>query len=100
MPFGVMGGPSEFRHVTGECFYDLIAETVLELFVDNGGMALDSFEEGMTKLKALLDHVHREKMSLSPSKLKVFMTEAVFVGAQVGPQVVSPDSSKLMAIIN
>ena len=95
-----MGGPSEFRHITGEHFYDLIAETVLELFVDDGGMASDSFEEGMTKLKALLDREHREKMSLSPSKLKVFMTEVVFAGAQVGPQGVSPDSSKLTAIIN
>ena len=54
----------------------------------------------MTKLKALLDHVHREKMSLSPNKLKVFMTEVVFAGAQVGPQGVSPDSSKLTAIVN
>ena len=39
-------------------------------------------------------------MSLSPSKLKVFMTEAVFAGAQVGPQGVSPDSSKLTAIVD
>ena len=44
MPFGVTGGPSEFGHVTGECFYNLIAETVLELFIDDGGMASDSFE--------------------------------------------------------
>jgi len=39
-------------------------------------------------------------MSLSPSKLKLFMTEAVFAGAQVGPQGVSPDSNKLTAIVN
>ena len=45
MPFGVTGGPSEFGHVTGERFYDLIAEALLELFVDDGGMASNSFEE-------------------------------------------------------
>ena len=39
-------------------------------------------------------------MSLSPSKLRLFMTEAVFAGAQVGPQGVSPDSSKLTAIVD
>ena len=38
--------------------------------------------------------------SLSPSKLKVFMTEAVFAGAQVGPLGVSPDSTKLTAIVD
>jgi intracellular sulfur oxidation DsrE/DsrF family protein len=100
MPFGVTGGPSEFGHVTGERLYDLIAEAILELFVDDGGMASDSFEEGLEKLRILLERVRREKMSLSPSKLKVFMTEAVFAGAQVGPQGVSPDSTKLTAIVD
>ena len=100
MPFGVTGGPSEFGHVTGQRFHDLIAKTILELFVDDGGMASDSFEEGMGKLRTLLDRVRKEKMSLSPSKLRLFMTEAVFAGAQVGPRGVSPDSSKLTAIVN
>ena len=100
MPFGVTGGPSEFGHVTGERFHDLIANALLELFVDDGGMASDSFEEGLKKLRTLLDRVRREKMSLSPSKLKLFMTEAVFAGAQVGPQGVSPDSNKLTAIVD
>jgi hypothetical protein len=100
MPFGVTGGPSEFGHVTGERFHDLIAKAILELFVDDGGMASNSFEEGMGKLCTLLERVRREKMSLSPSKLKLFMTEAVFAGAQVGPQGVSPDSNKLTAIVN
>jgi hypothetical protein len=77
MPFGVTGGPSKFGHVTGERFHDLIAVAVLELFVDDGGMASDSFEEGMTKLRTLLDRVRREKMSLSPSKLKLFMTGSI-----------------------
>jgi hypothetical protein len=100
MPFGITDGPSEFGHVTGERFHDFIATSLLELFVDDGGMASDSFEEGIKKLCALLDRVRQEKMSLSPSKLKLFMTEAVFAGAQVGPQGVSPDSAKLTAIID
>ena len=100
MPFGVTGRPSEFGHIMGECFHDLIAKAYLELFVDDGGMASDSFSEGITKLRTLLDQVRREKMSLSPSKLKLFMMEAVFAGAQVGPQGISPDSSKLTAIVD
>ena len=63
-------------------------------------MASDSFMEGTEKLHVLFDWVRREKMSLSPSKLKLFMTEAVFAGAQVGPQGVSPDSTKLTAIVD
>jgi hypothetical protein len=63
-------------------------------------MASDSFEEGLSKLCMLLDCVQKEKMSLSPSKLRLFMTEAVFAGVQVGPQGVSPNSTKLTAIVN
>lgn len=100
MPFGVTGGPSEFGHVTGECFHDLIAVTTLELLVDDGGISSDMFKEGIAKLHVLLDHVQREKMSLSPSKLKLFTTEVVFAGAQVGPHSVSPDSTKLTAIVD
>ena len=52
MPFG---GPAEFRHVTAECFHDLIAALVMELFVNDGGMAADTFKEGMEKLRMLLE---------------------------------------------
>ena len=90
MPFRVTGGPAEFRHVTVECFHDLIAASVMELFVDNGGMAADMFEEGMEKLRTLLKQVQREEMSLSPSKMHLFMLKAVFTGAQVGSEGVSP----------
>ena len=57
MPFGVTGGSSEFGHVTDERLHDLIAKALLELFVDDGGMASDSFEEGTMKLHTLLDRV-------------------------------------------
>jgi hypothetical protein len=100
MPFGVTGGPSEFGHVTAQRLHDLTAQAILELFVDDGGIASDSFEEGMGKLRTLLERVRREKMSLSPSKLQLFMTEAVFAGAQVGPQGVTPDTAKLTAIVD
>ena len=39
-------------------------------------------------------------MSLSPSKMQLFMSKAVFTGAQVGSEGISPDMVKLMAIVN
>ena len=44
--------------------------------------------------------VCREKKLLSPGKLQVFMTEAVFIGACIGPGGVSPYFSKLTAVVN
>ena len=39
-------------------------------------------------------------MSLSLSKMWLFMSKAVFTGAQVGFEGVSPDTAKLTAIID
>jgi len=100
MPFGITGGPLEFGYVVAQRMHDLIADGTCENFVDDSGSAADTFEEGMRKLRRILERVHRERLSLSPSKLQVFMTEAVFAGARVGPGGVSPDSSKLTAVVN
>jgi len=100
MPFGITGGPSEFGYTVGQRMHDLIADGTCKNFVDDGGSAANSFEEGMAKLRQILERVRREKLSLSPSKFQVFKTEAVFAGACVGPGGVSPDSSKLTAVVN
>lgn len=55
MLFGVTGGPAEFGHVTGKHFHDRIAISFLELFVDDRGMASDSFKEGLYKLCTLFN---------------------------------------------
>jgi hypothetical protein len=68
--------------------------------MDDGGASANTFEEGMKKLHHLLEQIRQEKLSLSASKLRVFMTEAVFAGAMVGLEGVKPDTAKLTAIVN
>jgi len=51
MPFGITGGPSEFGHMVGQCLHDLITDGTCENFMDDGGSAADSFDEGMAKLQ-------------------------------------------------
>ena len=77
--------------------HDLIAEEVIKLFVDDGSSASDTFE---LRLQIILESVCHKKLSLALSKLKLFVTEAVFMGATVGPDGVSPDSAKLTAIVS
>lgn len=100
MPFGVTGGPSEFAHLTALRMHDLVADGTCELFVDDGGSSADTFAEGMDKLRRVLMRVRRERMSLAPGKMRIFMTEAVFGGATVGPKGVSPDTGKLTTVVN
>lgn len=47
LPFDVTGGPSEFAQLTGEHMHDLMADGTTKLFVDDGGSASDTFEDGM-----------------------------------------------------
>lgn len=100
MPFGITGTPADFGNMMAAKTHDLTAKGMFKLFVDDGGSPADDFEEGMSKLRIILERVRQEKLSLSPSKLKLFMTEAVFAGAVVGPKGVSPDPKKLSTIVD
>ncbi|KIJ14147.1 hypothetical protein PAXINDRAFT_42347, partial [Paxillus involutus ATCC 200175] len=69
-------------------------------YVDDTGMAGDNFEEKLGRLHKFFERVRKKKLSLSPQKTCLFMTEAVFAGARVGKDGIKPDLAKLMAIAN
>ena len=100
MPFGLTGAPSTFATMTADNLHDLLADEIMEIFVDDGGAAANSFEEMMDKLTRIFTRVRDKKLSLSASKCELFMTEMVFAGATVGPKGVHPDLKKLTAIVN
>jgi len=97
---GLTGAPSTFADTTAMHLHDLIANATMELFVDDGGGAADLFEEMIEKLMCIFQRCRERKLSLSPTKCCLFMTETMFAGAMVGPQGVQPDLEKLMAIVN
>jgi transposase InsO family protein len=99
MPFGLTGAPSTFGEMTARMLGDLVG-TLFELFVDDGAMARDSFDELLGDLRVLLTRVREKGLSLSASKSRFFVTEAVFAGARVGPSGIRPDLSKLTAIVD
>lgn len=100
MPFGLTGAPSTFAHMTATHLHDLLSSGVMELFVDDGGTADDDFDTKMSKLAQIFSRVRDCKLSISASKSKFFMSEAVFAGASIGPSGVRPDLSKLTAIVD
>jgi len=99
MPFGLTGAPTSFNDMTARELGDL-KDTLFQLFVDDGSMAGDEFNQHITDLRKLLDRIRKRKLSLSPSKTELFMTEAVFAGATVGPDGIKPDLTKLTAIVD
>jgi hypothetical protein len=100
MPFGLTGAPTVFTTITTAHLHDLIADKALELFVDDGGVAADTFTEMTSKLEQILDQAQEQKLSLSAAKSKLYMSEAVFAGARVGQRGVLLDLAKLTAVVD
>ncbi|RXW14873.1 hypothetical protein EST38_g10981 [Candolleomyces aberdarensis] len=97
MPFGLTGAPSTFAQMTARALGDLTG-TLFELFVDDGGMAGDSFVEMVEKTRTLFQRIRETGLSLSASKSRFFMSEAVFAGGRVGKDGIKADLTKLTAI--
>jgi hypothetical protein len=99
MPFGLTGVPTCFNDMTA-CELGDLKDKLFQLFVDDGGMASEEFITHIADLHTLLDRIRDRKLSLSASKTELFMTEAVFAGATVGPDGIKPDLTKLTAIVD
>ncbi|KAI0336936.1 hypothetical protein BDW22DRAFT_1340819, partial [Trametopsis cervina] len=72
----------------------------MELFVDDGGMAGDVFDVELAKLRRLFLRVRERHLSLAPAKSEFFMSAAVFAGARVSRDGVTPDLTKLTAVVD
>jgi hypothetical protein len=85
---------------TAAHLHDLIVDETLEIFVDDVGAVADAFEDMMSKLTRILDRVREWKLSLSATKLQLFMSEAVFAGACIGQLGVLPNLAKLTVVVD
>jgi hypothetical protein len=86
--------------MTATHLHDLLTDEVMELFVDDGGTAADTFDDMTARLRPIFTRVRERKLSLSAAKSQFFMTEAIFAGGRVGPSGVLPDLTKLTAIVD
>ena len=60
MPFGLTGVPLTFAHMTATHLHDLLNDGVMELFMDNGSAAADTFKDMLSKLQQILTHVQEQ----------------------------------------
>ena len=98
MPMGTLGSPACFADLTVQAFKDLVVELGLETFVDDNGIAGDEFDELLLWLRKFLIQCPERGLSLSPSKLQLFLPEVVFGGSRVGKEGIKPDIAKLEAV--
>ena len=97
MPFSLTGAPSTFGEMTAKALGDLTG-TLIELFMDDNGLAGDNFKMMLASTRKLLQCISKTVLSLSTIKSKFFMTEATFARGRVDPEGTKPDLTKLTAI--
>src|ERR1700683_5297178 len=68
MPFGLTGAPTTFTHVTVQKLGDLLSKLNIELLVNDGGMAGDSFEDLLNCTRQFFVHVVRYILRRSRGK--------------------------------
>ena len=88
-----------FAGMTARALGDLTG-ILIELFVDDGGMAGDNLEIMLSNTRQLLQQIRDMGLSLSAAKSKFFIMEATFAGRQAGPDGIKPDLTKLTAIVD
>jgi hypothetical protein len=69
-------------------------------WIDNICMPGDVFEIKLLNLHCFFERCCSKSLSLSPSKTKLFLTEALFAGAVIGPQGIKPNLAKIAAMVN
>ena len=79
MLFGLTGAPSTFAQMMARALGDLTG-TLFELFIDDGRMAGDEFEDMLSKMQVLFKRIRSTGLSISAPKSQFFMSEAVFAG--------------------
>jgi Reverse transcriptase (RNA-dependent DNA polymerase) len=100
MPFGLTGAPTTFASVTATHLHDLIADETLEIFMDDSSIVADTFDDMIHNLTCILGQVCDQKLSLSAAKMKLFMSEAMFVGTWIGQHGILPNLTKLIAVVD
>jgi hypothetical protein len=100
MPFGLTSAPSTFAHITADKLGDVLATLALELFMDDGGMAGDNFNEMLGQTHRFFERVRATGLSLSAKKSEFFRSSMIFAGSKVSVDGVQADEAKLTAVVN
>ncbi|KIJ40352.1 hypothetical protein M422DRAFT_96256, partial [Sphaerobolus stellatus SS14] len=68
--------------------------------VDDVCLSNDNFEDKIRDLRKFMSRCREKRLSLSPSKTKLFMSEVLFADARLCKDRIKPNLSKISAILD
>ena len=99
MPFGLTGAPYIFCEALVTALGEMLGRE-LENWMDDITFVSDTFEELFGILTQFLSKCRVAKLSIVPSKMKLFQTEFIFAGAWLSQEGVKPNLDKVVAVID
>lgn len=99
MPMGLTGAPYTFCEAVVTALGEMLGRE-LENWMDNIAFASDSFEENFGVLTIFLSKRRAAKLSITPSKMKLFQKEFVFARARLSQEGVKPNLDKVAVVID
>ncbi|RDB30753.1 hypothetical protein Hypma_006000 [Hypsizygus marmoreus] len=80
MPFGLTGAPATFCEMVSIALDDMIGHELVN-WMDDICIPGDDFEKKLGHLHKFFERCRTKKLSLAPSKTKLFQTDVLFAGA-------------------
>ena len=99
MPFGLTGAPATFQEMIAIALEDMIGRELVN-WMDDICIPGDDFDIKLKNLRKFFTRCRDKSLSLSPSKTKLFFTNALFAGAMIGPDGIKPNLDKVAAVVN
>ena len=97
MPFGLYNAPATFQRLVQNCLGELNLTYTL-VYLDDVVVFLDTKEEHLKRLKAVLECFQKHGLKLKPSKCNFFQTEISYLGHQVSAAGMRPENVNVQGI--
>jgi hypothetical protein len=99
MPFGLTGAPAMFCKMVVIALDNMIGRELIN-WMDNVCIPGDDFDAKLGNLRKFFQRCRDRKLSLSPSKMKLFVTDVLFAGVIVGPNGIKLNLDKVAAVMD
>jgi hypothetical protein len=99
MPFGLTGAPATFCKVVVIALDDMIRRELIN-WMDDVCIPGDDFDVKLGNLRKFFQRCRDRKLSLSPSKTKLFATDVLFAGVLVGLNGIRLNPDKVAAVVD
>ena len=99
MPFGLCNAGATFSRLMEYILSGLQWETCV-VYLDDIIVFSKSFDDHVTKLRAVFDRISNACLKIAPKKCSIFQKQVSFLGHVVNAEGVSPDPNKIETIMS